>query len=159
FGFPNKNSFPGFINKLNWEHYSYLHTYVIKSGALPFDKLFKKFNRFSYLYENYAKRKLKNWIVADLPENSLKANALGLGFVVHDVTFYSYKEYSTSFVLNVDGVKCNVKIDGRLWIGDLSICTESKFSETVSKLIEIARSISCSSIHFCAFKGSFLDCV
>ena len=42
FGFPNDNSYPGFVKKLNWIHYSNINTYKIKTGALPFEKIAKK---------------------------------------------------------------------------------------------------------------------
>src|SRR5690349_10058338 len=31
FGFPNENSYPGFVRKLNWDHYEDLHAYLIRS--------------------------------------------------------------------------------------------------------------------------------
>jgi len=157
FGFPNKNSFPGFINKLDWQHYSDINTYVIKSGSMPIDKFFKKFGRINFLYHAYYRNVLKKWLSDASPENSLKNESSKVGFVVHDSRFYSYKKYSTSYVLKIDDVFCNVKIDGRLWVGDISVCEESKFYSVISKLLIIARKIGCSTIHISAFNGTALD--
>ena len=42
FGFPNKNSYPGFVKKLNWVHKENIRTYRIKISTIPFAKAMKK---------------------------------------------------------------------------------------------------------------------
>lgn len=156
FGFPNKNSYPGFAKKLNWSFYGEVNTYIVKTGSLPFDKLAKKLPAFGRLYNYFIKQRLNHFESSDAPENSLFMQDSSRGAVCHDALFYRYKGYYPFYVLRLKNFTCVVKIDGRMWVGDVSF-SEGNFEQKVDKLLVIAKKIGCSSVHFSLFKGSVYD--
>lgn len=157
FGFPNKNSYPGFVKKLGWNHYGDLNNYIFKTGTLPIDKIAKKNKFANFFYKKFVAGRCKKSIITTQPANSLKKQGDEFGSVLHDSYFFEYKKYSTYQVLRVKDVSCIIKVDGRLWIGDMDYCEEQKFLETVKCLIALAKSIYCSSVQFTVFKGSAFD--
>ena len=54
FGFPNSNSYPGFVKKLSWTHLENMSDYKIKVFALPLAAVAKKFPLFEKLYSYYS---------------------------------------------------------------------------------------------------------
>ena len=157
FGFPNKNSYPGFIRKLNWQHYADINNYVIKTGAIPLDKIVKKFAFLSRIYEAFVSQSLKKIATESTLENSLSLQLPEAGYVVHDSNFYTYKSYHKIHLVNIKGVKCVVKVDGRLWVGDMDACDEITFGKTLIHLKALAEKLSCASIQFSVFQNSPLD--
>lgn len=157
FGFPNKNSYPGFINKLNWNHYSDVNNYVIKTGAVPIDKIVKKFKFLETYYQKGVVFMLRKRLTKGIFPNSLKMQNPGFGNIIHDDRFYTYKQYTSFQIIEVEGVLCSVKVDGRMWIGDIQYCEESKFFTVIKKLIKIGKTLGCSSIQISVFQNSYYD--
>jgi GNAT superfamily N-acetyltransferase len=157
FGFPNENSFPGFIKKLEWTHYANVNNYGIKTGTLPFDKVAKKFSVLNGLYQNYVSSILDKLSTAEGFENSLVSRHSQVGAVLHDARFIQYKTYSTAKIITVAGKKCWIKIDGRIWIGDIEACNEEQFLAVLDALKHLAKKLLCSSIQFSIFEGSDYD--
>jgi hypothetical protein len=157
FGFPNENSYGGFVKKLDWIHYSNINNYKIKTGAFPLEKIAKKIPIFNFFYERlflkkiYASKKLNSF------PNSISQQSPELGFVIHDYNFFNYKTYYKSVIIVVEGIKCWVKIDGRLWIGDIEYCDKEKFQKVLGELISLSKKISCSSVHFSFFENCDFD--
>ncbi|MBL7893954.1 MAG: GNAT family N-acetyltransferase [Bacteroidia bacterium] len=156
FGFPNENSYPGFVKKLDWNHYADINNYKIKTGALPLEKLAKKYSVFKPLHNRIIQKTLKPLITEEVFYNSMEKQG-DYGFVIHDSNYRNYKTYYSNYILNLNGVKCWIKIDGRLWVGDIEFCNEKKFKETVNALLLLAKKIHCSTIHFSVFENSLYD--
>lgn len=157
FGFPNRNSYPGFVNKLNWSHYSEIHNYVIKTGALPVDKMVKKFKFLETYYQKVVLYKLRKRLSKSRFPNSLKMQNPEFGNIIHDDRFYAYKQYTTFHIIEVEGVLCSIKLDGRLWIGDIQYCEEGKFFAVMKQLIKIGKALGCSSLQISVFQNSYYD--
>jgi hypothetical protein len=155
FGFPNDNSYPGFVKKLDWVHYANIQNYKIKTGALPFEKVAKKFKFISGLYTSLFLNKIK--INGKVFENSLTAQLKDQGNILHNTDFLNYKVYYKSSIVNLNGVNCWIKVDGRMWIGDIEFCEKTKFYETVNALIALAKKVSCSTVQFSVFENSLYD--
>lgn len=156
FGFPNDNSYPGFVKKLNWDHYSNVNHYKIKASAIPLDKLVKKFSFLKPIHKLLLAG--KSSVASELQfENSLGLQNSQYGMVSHDSHFFKYKTYYPSFVIELAGVKCWVKIDGRLWVGDIEFCDEQKFDQVIEALISYAKKKFCASVQFSFFEGSSYD--
>ncbi len=155
FGFPNDNSYPGFVKKLDWVHYSNINTYKIKTGALPFEKVAKKSKAFSRIYSSVYLKRIK-YIDAVFP-NSLTDQLKEYGNIIHDKNYFNYKTYYKPGVIEVNGIKCWVKVDGRLWVGDVEFCEKEKFFGVIKGLIELAKKILCSGVHFSVFENSLYD--
>jgi hypothetical protein len=155
YGFPNDNSYPGFIKKLDWKHYSNVNHYKIKASSIPFDKLAKKFKWFKPIHQLLLpKEELET---GKQFSNSITAQSKDSGGVKHDSDFYRYKCYYPSFIIEIEGVKCWVKVDGRLWVGDIEFCDEAKFNAVVNGLINYAKKKFCASVQFSFFEKSSYD--
>ncbi len=157
FGFPNKNSYPGFIKKLNWVHYGDINNYNLKTGSLPFDKLAKKISLFGNLYKKFIDMKLNKFLTEELIPNSIEFQNRNFGFVVHDHKFYDYKTYFKIYRVKIIGINCVLKIDGRLWLGDMEYCNREKYFEVIGALQLLAKSLGCSSIHISVYNGLYFD--
>ena len=157
FGFPNKNSYPGFIKKLGWDHYNNINNYVIKTGALPFDKLVKKFPLLKNLYELILKRRIKSYLNSEYCQNSLQSQDYAGGHIPHDNLFYHYKSYFVNYQVKLKNHCGVIKVDGRLWVGDLDCNDEESFFEDIEFLTTIARRTGCSSVYFSFFDNCLQD--
>jgi len=157
FGFPNKNSYPGFVKKLSWQHYNDINNYVITTNTLPFDKIAKKMPLFGSLYNSYINARLKKIICNELPENSISKQDPKMGYVIHDERFYKYKTYTKTYSVKLNEITCVIKIDGRLWVGDISYCSKEKFLDTVNNLVKLAKKLNCASVHFSFFNDTLYD--
>ncbi len=157
FGFPNENSYGGFIKKLNWTVYANINNYKIKSSALPFEKVAKKFPFFNYFYSKIFLKKIYSKSLFQPFSNSIDSQISNVGFVEHDAHFYNYKTYYRSTIISVEGINCWIKIDGRLWIGDIEYCNKEKFYSVVIGLLSLAKKICCSTIQFSVQENSDYD--
>ncbi|PBQ31148.1 hypothetical protein CNR22_05005 [Sphingobacteriaceae bacterium] len=157
FGFPNKNSFPGFKKKLNWQFYSDINNYTIKTGVLPFDKLAKKISFLKPLHEIFIKIRLKKYTLNSEFSNSLQKQQNTHGFIIHDAVFFLYKSYYNSFTVKIENVWCSLKIDGRLWVGDIDHCEKSQFFKVIEGLFTLAKAIGCSSVHLSLTNETLYD--
>lgn len=155
YGFPNDNSYPGFVKKLDWKHYSNINHYKIKASSIPLDKVSKKFKWFKPIYQLLLPK--EEIETGKQFANSIISQNSAFGGVKHDSDFYSYKSYYPSFIIEVKGVKCWVKIDGRLWLGDMEYCDETKFNEVLDGLISYAKKKCCASVQFSFFENSLYD--
>lgn len=159
FGFPNKNSYPGFVKKLNWQHYGYINNYSLKVRNLPFDKLAKKFPFFKYFYDSFVEKRLRNVVTDLIIPNSIEKHNPEYGYIVHDQKFYEYKTYFKSYKVKLNGINCIIKIDGRLWVGDIEFCNEENFLEMRNELQFLAKKLGCSTVLFSVFEGTFPDVI
>jgi len=148
FGFPNKNSYPGFIKKLNWVHCSDIYNYKINSGALPFDKLAKKSRLINFFYSSFVRRRLSGILVTEQLENSASVFYPTATSVLHDERFFKYKAYFDHYVVKINEKRVVLRVDGRLWIGDVESCTETEFRQLVKSLLNLAKKLACSSVQF-----------
>ncbi|MGE0567473.1 MAG: GNAT family N-acetyltransferase [Bacteroidia bacterium] len=154
FGFPNQNSYHGFVNKLQWTHYGNVAHFKLKASIVPLDKIIKKFSFLDFI---------SLWI---FPQKNLELNELQFpnslcseqkvdGFVLHDSNFYKYKTSAkTVFIKEFYGVKCLIKIDGRMWVGDIESCTEDVFNKVILSLVRYAKKLLCSSIQISVMENS-----
>ncbi len=156
FGFPNQNSYPGFVNKLNWKHYSNVNHYKIIASSIPLDKVVKKFPTLGFI-NNIVWPKPKAIESNKQLANSLISQSNEYGCVIHNDDYYKYKTYYPSYVIEIEGIKCWVKVDGRLWVGDIQFCEEDKFNKVIRTLISFAKSKFCSSVQFSFFENSLYD--
>jgi GNAT superfamily N-acetyltransferase len=157
FGFPNKNSYPGFVKKLNWKHYGDINNYVIKTGALPFDKLAKKLPIVNWIFDKYVDFRLRKIRVSQVVSNSIEFQNNSLGYIVHDNNFFAYKTYYKNYCVDLNGAKCVLRIDGRLWLGDIDYCSKELFYKTIDSLVLLGKKLGCSSVQFSLFNGLTYD--
>ncbi|MBK8368017.1 MAG: GNAT family N-acetyltransferase [Bacteroidetes bacterium] len=147
YGFPNQNSYPGFINKLSWKHDIDLNLYCIKVKTLPLAKAIKKIAFFQSFYMFYVNLICMFYKSESFGfKNSLSYESSGC--VVHDYTFFNYKKYFKTKVLKIKGKNVWLKIDGRLWIGDIEHSTQDEFNKIMNSLKRMAFFLGTNEIHF-----------
>ena len=155
FGFPNKNSYPGFTKKLNWTHQENIRTYIFKTNTVPLIKVAKKL-QLARMYESYALAVFRKYISGSRPfENSVIDSESG--GIIHDAAFFKYKTYTRNFIVELEGVRFWLKLDGKLWIGDVERTSMEKFNKALQKLLRLCFSAGCTELTWNLSPGSYWD--
>lgn len=135
YGFPNANSKPGFVKKLNWEFTSDLETKLIDVKCLPilfFSRVFKG------LAEKYNKKFEKFLSLKRVPLRYFKSNLLDDGQfgVMKNSIHLNYKSnWGKSFFVKINGKVVWLKPATMfLLVGDVEECTDDEFDEIISVL-------------------------
>jgi len=156
FGFPNNNSYPGFIKKLEWNCPYKLHEYKLKISTLPLCKLAKKVNLFSPVYTIY--RKFVFSLLSkkgDLFDSSVIEK--GVGGVNRSSKYFNYKTFNGAFLIKVEACSVWLKTDGFMFIGDLQRKENMNYSNLISKLKNICFWSGIDTLIFQTSPNSFLD--
>jgi GNAT superfamily N-acetyltransferase len=136
FGFPNANSYPGFVKKLAWKHpYSTVAINIFAVTA-PINLLAKKSAFVSRLQERWLSAMLSLFFkkVQSCPIRGSSVLAAGASGVVRDQVFWDYKEGSGAFFQSGKTVMF-LKYDGDVCIGDIvSDGSDGDLASAVRKL-------------------------
>lgn len=155
YGFPNQNSYPGYVKKLNWQFTEHMICFQIPVSSIPFEGLCRKLGLNTF-YQKWVKHTLKNLLSADRLLASTVINE-EYGGVKRDERFYTYKRYSSNYILSIDGCKVWVKINGAILVGDIedkSVETKDQVLETLKKL---AKKLGVQKIIFQASPNTHID--
>ncbi len=155
FGFPNQNSLPGFIKKLDWKVTDNLDCFIIPIKALPLERMFGDLPVLKRAYNWYIKRILKKY---KQPLYGIISDAQSEGFdgVVRDDKYLLYKSYSPTHVLQIDDVEVWIRTNNGLMIGDIAGATTANFKTLMIKLTELARKLGLQQIQFHTSPGTNL---
>jgi GNAT superfamily N-acetyltransferase len=147
FGFPNQNSLPGFINKLNWQVLETMDRFQIHvKKIIPFEKIVHKYPALKSLYNIYKARILKKHLK---PAHGIANSVLADNYsgVFRDDKYFSYKSYSPAIVIQINSTLLWIKLDNGLQVGDMTVIGED-FAEVMKKLVKLARKLGVAQIHF-----------
>lgn len=125
FGFPNKNSLPGFERKLDWKFYGYMQHFNISNSVLfPFCEIASKFPMFKKTYRSLVRKKLEQYRVEEVSLNEIES---GLN---RDTLFYNYKlsKSKDTYLVRIEGFEFIIKTEPHLMIGDVSKFDKSQFN-------------------------------
>jgi len=157
FGFPNYNSYPGFVKKLNWVCPGNLNEYRLKVKTLPLVKVAKKYPISKLLLKLYFD--LINSFYSEKDkyfENSIFSG--GQGGLKRTRGFVNYKlKCGGSYIVSIGGVKVWLKQDGFLYIGDIDVNSNLNFNEFAKELKKYCFLIGADTISFITTPGTFLD--
>ncbi|WP_214073079.1 GNAT family N-acetyltransferase [Mucilaginibacter sp. dw_454] len=155
FGFPNQNSLPGFLNKLNWHCTEIMeHFEVPVKPMFSLEKIAGKFPSLQPAYRHYQQRVLKPYLRA-VPGIANSVVAEGFNGVFRDDQYLKYKAYSDTQVIQVDRSLFWIKLKNGLHIGDISN-VETDFDTTLKKLQRLAGKLGVSVIRFQTSPGTNL---
>ena len=143
FGFPNGNSYPGFVKKLDWNHEKNLVKYTKRINTVPLAALAARYNSFKKFYKYFTKRHIQ--------KRAFFGNSLletGENGVLRDQNFWNYKAYSDNFTFNASGVKVWAKIDGVLLVGDIEYKEGTDYAKVLKKIAGKAFFLGCHKIVF-----------
>jgi GNAT superfamily N-acetyltransferase len=147
FGFPNDNSYHGFVNKLDWIHKENLNSYKIRVFTFPLAYICNRLGFLSGFYKSYAgfiinrKKSLKKFFDNPL----ISGNDGGL---LRDEGFFNYKNYFDKSIIEINGKCVYVKVSGALRVGDIERLSEGEFLSTLKKLKRLAWILGCYAIYF-----------
>lgn len=129
FGFPNANSYPGFIKKLNWKDKGAMEQYTIQVPTIPVSSLLQFF-RIKHIYIHIISKYLFNKGTTLFSYSSIQDE--GFGGIDRSIEYLGYKKYEGNFTANIQNKKVWLKIDHRLIIGDLEPMSSNDFQDVVN---------------------------
>src|SRR5690606_12134256 len=94
--------------------------------TVPVAKAIKVFSGFKSLYLFFCRLVMRRYLSNLVFDNSVVADKTG--GILHDQSYFDYKNSPEKFILSIEGVKFWVKIEGFLWIGDFEHTSKTKFS-------------------------------
>jgi hypothetical protein len=147
FGFPNQNSFPGFINKLKWHMTDTMDRFTIPvKNTLPLERLAERFPVLRPTYSLYKKLLLKKHL---RPQQGVANSVLADNHdgVFRDNNYFKYKSYSATQVIQIEQSTLWIKLRNGLVIGDISGIADN-FDRTMLKLNRLAGRLGVQQIHF-----------
>ncbi|MBL0104473.1 MAG: GNAT family N-acetyltransferase [Bacteroidetes bacterium] len=155
YGFPNYNSYPGFVKKLDWICPEKLVEFRTRQMTLPLVKIVKKVKVFSPLYSIYSKIILS---LLTKQTGIFRASVLegGIGSVDRTEQYGKYKQQSRSFFIELAGCKMWLKFDGFLMIGDIERKENFDYKKWWSKLQRLAFFLGADTILFQTMSSTFI---
>ncbi len=137
FGFPNENSFPGFIKRLGWSHFDDMTPYLIRIKCIPWIRLKNTFKLPQSLHDKWC-----NFVLNRLKQgNPFKSSAFSneTPVVDHSSEFFGYKTYSKNYLVKLNGKNLWLKFDDTfLFIGDFETSSEAEFKQVIKRLKRLA---------------------
>ena len=148
FGFPNENSMPGFVNKLQWEFYDFMYDFTIESKALPFCELVAKLKVGVGIYESFVRKRLSKNIIPFSNEVEEKLNDFGtdIGYIKKNEDFFHYKTYEKNYLIKINGFIIHLKASTHLYIGAVSKFSPQEADKFIDTLKLLARKLACKKI-------------
>lgn len=138
FGFPNENSYPGFVKRLGWTHFDNLSVYLMRVKGLAWLRLKKTFRLPQSWHMRWCQYILKRQPKGQPFASSITSDVHAV--VDHSPEFFEYKCYGGNFLIDVNGISVWVKFNEEyLIIGDMDVRTEADFLKVTRKLKRIAR--------------------
>ena len=156
FGFPNKNSYPGFIKKLNWQFTDNMRDYQLRVPTLPLAAVAKKIRFVSPLYLAYT-RFILSFYRSDKEFQPNSAINLNYGGVHRSKGFFQYKSFYKNYLIQIAGQTAWIKIDGGLLIGDIEPSSKNNADQLISKIKKLAVLLGCTKIFFSVGKDTYWD--
>lgn len=155
YGFPNQNSYPGYIKKLDWQFTGNMKCYTIPVSTFPFEAIFRKMKLTSF-YNLFTKSVFKKHLAKEkmLPSTVIDNE---YGGVKRDERFYNYKSYSDNYVLTFNGCKVWIKVNGAILVGDIENKSEEVKYAVLQNLKSLARKIGVRKIIFQGSPGTHID--
>ncbi len=154
FGFPNENSYPGFVKKLNWKHDGNLQQFQFNVFTIPLLKAAKKFSFFKPVYNAWLSFILLFYKV-NTSELTSTFERGELFCVKHHDDFIKYKSFNGSLMIKIGKSKTWLKPDGFLFIGDIENTAADNLKSYVAKLKRFAFLTGADIIIFGTSKNSY----
>ncbi|MBL4862638.1 MAG: GNAT family N-acetyltransferase [Crocinitomicaceae bacterium] len=133
FGFPNENSYPGFVRKLNWQHKEDLSAFLIRAKCLPWIRAKKYFKISEEFHFAFVRKKLHQFPKGKPFKNSVINNEFG--GIQHSEDYFRYKTYHENFLISIEGKSLWVKPEGmHLLIGNIEKCDPNTFLKIIKQL-------------------------
>ena len=151
FGFPNQDSYPGFV-KLGWKFLpDQLQVFSMKTGTIAYGRVLKHLPFLSHLYGSILVRVFGH----DRITPTFFDDEATTG-VKHDETFCTYKTYHSTYIASINECSAWIRIDGALRVGAVKGLNKSNSLYFLNRLKSIASRWGCSEVTFITSKYSSL---
>ena len=140
FGFPNQNSYPGFIKHLGFTHADTMHRHTIRFSNTPIKMLLRKL---AFAGGRQSTEPLANILLQE-----------GHDGVIYDKAYMAYKRYNSNTVIGTPEQRFWVNLSKGGWIGALAPLYKEQFSQTLRNLENLTKA---SSMTFMISPGTGLD--
>jgi len=154
FGFPNKQSYPGFKDKLGWKFYGYMQRFEFNVLTIPFCELASKFPVLKSWYKRFVKNTLSNYVVDKADFAHSKA------YIKKDANFIDYKlKGENVYLISFYGVGMLIKADKHLYIGEVTHPTlpDPMYCDMLLTRVKLlAHKLGCKKIIFTVSKNHWL---
>jgi hypothetical protein len=158
YGFPNKNSYPGFVNKLSWICPANLLEYSQKVMTIPLSKIARKFTFLTPVYKAYVNMILSFYRTDRmLSVNSVIDDDDDDAGLSRSEQFIKYKSYSGCKMIQVDEAVVWIKVDAVFQIGDMERRVTGNFYTFNRKLRRLAFLLGADTITFLVTPGTVWD--
>ncbi len=148
FGFPNHNSYYGFINKLQFHETNTLKSLLVFENRLEYGRLFGK----SSIAEKAARALLKVLFKKGQSFENSNCKKEGVVYVVHDTIFFQGKNTRNNLLLHFRKNTILISVrEKSIIIGDIAIVNEQDVSFLLKRLKAIC--LLCG-LRFISFIGS-----
>lgn len=153
FGFPNQNSYPGFINKLNFNELEQLNGLTFYENRFEYSRLFKSKKK---SYNDFIRKIVRQMFKqGEIFENSNKNNSFAI--VKHDDIFFKSKNKKENLLVKIRDVDVLLKIQGNaISIGDINSFDELKIKKIISILKRLSFMFGLRFVNFDLTSNSFL---
>jgi hypothetical protein len=137
FGFPNENSFSGFIKRLGWSHIDDMTPYLVRVKCIPWIRLKNTFKLPQALHTKWCNFVLNRMRIGR-PFKSSAAN-YETPVVDHSPEFFAYKTYSKNYLVQLNGMNLWLKFDDTfLFIGDFETSSVAEFEKLFKRIKRLA---------------------
>jgi hypothetical protein len=155
FGFPNQNSLPGFVNKLDWQVAAQMECFIIPVKALPLERLANKFPFLKGLYRLYVLNVLKN---LSPTQKGITSTLISEGFygLQRDSYYLGHKTYTESYSIKIGGTSVWFRIADGMVIGDIALA-DNELPDIIPRLTKIAKQLGLRKLQFQTDKRSALN--
>jgi Acetyltransferase (GNAT) domain len=148
FGFPNENSFPGFIKKLQWKQIDSIVRLDLKHKikTIPLSKIYRRTSFLKKIYSYYSNFILRNKIT-NPPASFFNTYPCNYAKVYRDEKYLGYKKTPEKFFIKIDNQVIWIKLIDVLWVGDFSDYQSMNIS-IINKLKRLAFLLGYNTISF-----------
>lgn len=137
FGFPNENSYSGFVKRLGWTHFDDITPYLIRVKCISWIRLKNTFRLPQSIHNNWCSFILSRFKKGKPFKSSCFENETPV--VDHSTSFFDYKTYSENYLLEFHGINVWLKYDATfVIIGDMEKCDDKCFLKIVKQLKKLA---------------------
>jgi hypothetical protein len=110
FGFPNENSYPGFIRKLNWLDFGAFQTFQVRLKNIPVKRILEKLN---LPFESLYLKPILSIFTKRISSSDFKFNVYNRTMhIKHDSGFLKYKNSNSVFFITYKSWKILFSING-----------------------------------------------
>lgn len=141
YGFPNENSYPGFVKKLNWQFQGYISNHIWTNRTIPFCEISHRLKFLSSLYSSHVRARLKKF---EIKHETLIPNSSDQFEILKNLEFFNYKKRNSRvFSIEINGFKMLVKPDVHLNIGFVEKFEEKRTRDFITTLHQLAKTLGC----------------